>query len=331
MNTITLPSGRSFPAENGLTLLAAAEATGVVLPYSCRTGRCSSCRMKLVSGKTRAQVEEVGLSATERAAGYILGCVREAESDVEVEVEDFTGLDLPAKRTLPCRLDSVEDLSANVRRIVLRLPPTAGFRFLPGQYVDVIGPRGVRRSYSLASAASDRLTLHIERVEHGVMSDYIFTAAQPNDLLRLHGPLGTFVLRDIAGRDLAFLATGTGIAPVLAMLEQLATLVAAERPRSVHVIWGGRTRSDLYLDVAALHGAINYVPTLSREGPDWHGERAYVQDALLALGLDLATAKVYACGGSAMVYSARDRLVAAGLPSANFYSDAFVSSSPTDI
>ena len=219
-------------------------------------------------------------------------------------------------------------LAPDVMRVVLRLPPTAEFSFIPGQYIDVIGPSGVRRSYSLANAsfADKKLELHIRSVDGGVMSQYWFGQAKTNDLLRLNGPLGTFFLRDVSGLDLVFLATGTGIAPIKAMLESMRYFAAQQQPRSVTVLWGGRTPQDLYFDAAGMPGRFKFLPVLSRADGHWSGARGHVQQALLVALPDLSQAAVYACGSDAMIRDAQTTLTAACLPSNRFYSDAFVCS-----
>jgi CDP-4-dehydro-6-deoxyglucose reductase len=88
--------------------------------------------------------------------------------------------------------------------------------------------------------------LHVRQVPEGAMSRYWFEQAKVNDLLRLRGPLGTFFLRNQAGMDLLLLATGTGIAPVKAILEGLARASANEQPRSTTLYWSGRHPEDLY-------------------------------------------------------------------------------------
>ncbi|TXG96207.1 MAG: 2Fe-2S iron-sulfur cluster binding domain-containing protein [Rhodocyclaceae bacterium] len=328
MPEIIFTSGMRFYADSGTSILDAAVKAQVAFPYSCRTGRCSTCKCKVVQGETVALQAELGLSSVELADGWILGCVRAASSDLLLEVEDLGGVTLPPPRTLPCRIASLDKLAPDVLKVMLRLPPTIDFRFMAGQYIDVIGRGGVRRSYSLARAmTSDRLLeLHIRAVEGGCMSHYWFAQAQVNDLLRLHGPLGTFFLREPRDLDVIFLATGTGLAPVKAMLESLADAPADARPRSVKVLWGGRVPSDLYLELQAITGVHDAIAVLSRADSDWGGARGYVQDVLLGLQPDLAHAAVYACGSDAMIRSARDALVQAGLPRQRFYSDAFVCS-----
>lgn len=325
---VELTSGKSFEASNGETLIEAAAKANVFMPYSCKTGRCSSCKCKVIRGETIALQVETGLSINEKAEGWILSCVRAVSSDLMIEAEDIGGAVLYPPKTLPCRIETLENLAPDVLQIRLRLPPAAEFKFVPGQYVDIIGPGGMRRSYSIACAdsAAKGLELHIRSVDGGAMSEYWFQQAKANDLLRLNGPLGTFFLRDTANVELIFLATGTGIAPVKAILESIPDLTPEQKPKSVTVIWGARASSDLYLDVDSLPGNHEFIPVLSRADSEWAGARGYVQDVLIALKPNLRIAQLYVCGSDSMIRSAREKLLQAGLPANRFFSDAFVCS-----
>ena len=328
MPFIKLSNGRGFSATPGDSLVDAALSAGITLPHSCKTGRCSTCKCKVLQGATTALQGETGLTDAERTEGWILSCVRSAQSDVILEVEDLGNVVLPPSKTFPCRISSIDRLASDVVRVMLRLPPTADFRAIPGQYIDVIGPGGIRRSYSLANAntADKTLELHIRAVEGGVMSDYWFKQAKTNDLLRLNGPLGTFFLRSLEHLHLVFLATGTGIAPVKAMLESLISIPPEQAPQSVSVFWGGRTVKDLYFDPQVVPAGHQFVPVLSQSEVDWPGVSGYVQNALLATQPNLDRTVVYACGSDAMIRSAKASLLTAGLPDNRFFADAFVPS-----
>lgn len=328
MTLVTLTMGRSFDIPVGCSILDAAAQSQVLLPYSCKTGRCSACKCKVVKGKTIAMNPEVGLTEGEKAQGWILSCARTAVEDVLINVEDLLEVTLPAVKTLPCRISSLEYLAGDVLRVMLRLPPTTDFKYIAGQYIDVIGPNGVRRSYSLANsyAADNLLELHIRAVDGGVLSEYWFNHAKVNDLLRLYGPLGTFFVRDTANIDMIFLATGTGIAPIKALLEFVATLPQDKKPKSTTVFWGARVPQDLYLDINAIPGQHQFFPVLSRPPISWTGVRGYVQQAFLAKNPNMNNIAVYACGSDAMIKEAKVSLAAAGLPTNRFYSDAFVCS-----
>lgn len=333
MSRITLSNGTTFEAERGTNMLDAAIAKGVVLEHGCRTGRCGSCKARVVRGQTAALREPVSLTPEERKHGWVLTCTDEALSDVLLDTEDLGALVGIESRVTPARIDKLERLAPDVLRVDLRLPPRSPFRFLAGQYLDVTSPAGVRRSYSIASAAAapDKVELQIRRVDGGQLSAYWFEQAKANDLLRFNGPCGTFFLRPVAGLDLIFLATGTGIAPIRSMLQQLASTAPEDLPSSITLYWGGRHREDLYLDPTASAPALRYVPVLSRGDIDWHGARGHIQDVLVhdvAHGVTppLAGAVVYACGSEAMIHGARRLLADNGLPPRRFHFDAFVSS-----
>ena len=328
MSEIRLTRGAAtFTASADRTLLDCALEAGLHLEHSCRTGRCGSCKTKLVSGTVKKIGADTWLSEQDRADGWILTCTDAATADCELEAEDLPRLAGIRTLTQPSRIESIERLSTDVVHVTLRLPPTVALRFLPGQYVNVIAAGGLRRAYSLAQAprADNKLELMIREVDGGAMSAYWFGTAQAKDLLRIEGPRGTFFLRKTAEVDLIFLATGTGIAPIRAFLAELEALAPEAQPRSITLLWGGRHPADLFWQPPELPG-LTYIPVLSRADASWTGARGHVHKVLLERMPDLSQAQVYACGSQAMTVSAASALCAAGLPATSFYSDAFVPS-----
>jgi len=325
MPVVTIANGKSFACGNGVSILDAAEAAGFSLPYSCRSGRCSSCECVVSEGESELLSDELG----KESEGTILACVRTPISDLTLDLADLSEWNLHSPKTFPCRISSLEKLADDVLKVILRLPPKNEFGFMAGQYVDLIGPDSVRRSYSIANRPrnDNTIELHIRKVDGGAFSQYWFDLAKENDLLRLYGPLGTFFLRDIKDADLVFLATGTGFAPVKSMLESIAEMPPENMPQSISLYWGGRQKSDLYSEVVFENLPINYLPVLSRAGSEWSGRRGYVQNHLLADRRDFSNVVVYACGSDAMISDAREGLVKRGLLMQRFYSDAFVCSS----
>lgn len=324
MFSVQIIGKKSFEADGARSILDAALDSNLLIPYSCTTGRCNTCRCRVLAGETNPLVAESGLSEQEIAEGWILSCARSAASNLVLEVADFVEVSLPKIKLFPCRVHELTPIAPDVLQVLLRLPPTAQFEFLPGQYIEVIGEEGAHRAYSIAGVSGNLLELHIRKVAGGWMSRYWFDLAKPNDLLRLRGPKGTFFLRDCTGFDLVFLGTGTGIAPIKAILEDFLPSDARPATRKVLVLWGGRTPADLYFDVAGLGGGIQYVPVLSRAGAEWQGARGYVQEVFLQMEPDLTNSVVYACGSEAMIHSARAQILQAGLPVERFFSDAFV-------
>lgn len=341
MSLVTLADGNPFEADADEPLLAAALRAGLPVPHGCRNGRCGSCKARLLEGSTLPLVAEDGLDEAERAAGWLLTCARSAGTGLRLDWPLRNRPQLPPARTVPCRIDRLQPLSADVLQVTLRLPPRQPLAVLPGQHVEVAAPDGTRRSYSVANAPLPgreltQVELHLRRVPGGAMSRWWFGQARVDDLLRLHGPLGGFVLGDVTAADVLLLATGTGIAPIKALLEQISHLPPAELPRTVALFWGGRTAADLYWDPRSIVLPVpwRFTPVLSRAAPRWDGERGYVQGAALAAlqadvtGPDFARLRVFACGSAAMVDSARRAFAAAGLGSDRFHADAFVCSAP---
>ncbi len=324
---VQLVNGKFFSAPAGTPLLDAAQAAGLNLEHSCRTGRCGSCRTQATQGRAMP-VQPGMLSEAERAQGWVLTCTDAAASDLQLGCGDVPAM-APA-RVLPARIDHLEPMTPNLLHVRLRLPPGSALDWRAGQYVNIVGPGAVRRSYSVANRArgDDRLDFFISRVDGGEMSAYWFSAARVNDLLRIDGPRGSFSLRDVAGRDLKFLATGSGLAPIKAMLEELAQSPLSQRPSSIELFWGARHARDLFWQPAFAGLPVRYVPVVSGPAAGWPVHRGHVQDVLLREQPDLAKAQVYACGSPAMIDSARTRLVAAGLAPGQFLADAFTPSNP---
>jgi len=327
MSLVKLANNIAFVSAPEKSVLDSAMAKGVFLEYSCRTGRCGVCKARVLEGETSILQEEQALQGGDVAAGFILTCCRSATTDLELDIEDVGDFSKCETKTLPCRIDSISKLAGDVVCVVLRLPPNSALNYLAGQYIDVIA-FGVRRSYSIANAphADGKVQLHIRQVDQGVLSRYWFHESKVNDLLRLEGPLGTFSLRNLNSENIVFLATGTGIAPVKAMLESLVDAPELLVGKRIYLYWGGRTVADLYWQPNFDCLQLEFVPVISQADAVWSGRRGHVQKAMLEDELDLKKSVVYACGSGAMIQSAREDLVVKGLPSKNFYSDAFVSS-----
>lgn len=326
----TLSNGKSFPCEQTVSILEAAKTAGLVLEHSCRNGRCGVCKAKVLKGNSLQLKMEYSLTEEEIAQDYILTCCRAGTSDLELDIEDLGDLAKFKTKTLPARIDSISFVSHDVVEVVLRTPPASKLAYLAGQYVDVIGPHGVRRSYSLANAPRNdgKLKLYIRKVEGGQLSRYWFEEANVNDLLRIEGPLGTFCLRPKPAENLILLATGTGIAPIKAILEELSSSPAEilTRYETIHLYWGGRLDEDLFWEPDFPSLPLRFTPVLSR-GENRTVRSGYVQSAVKCDQIDLGKSVVYACGSETMINSARETLVEVGLDSKHFYSDAFVCSS----
>lgn len=326
-HTITLqPGGEQFSAGPDDTLLAAALEQGITLPHGCRNGACGACKGRIVAGQADlGAFQPATLSAEERMRGMALLCVAKARSDLTIEIRTVDAAQ-PA-RTLPCRIERMEKLAPDVMGVWLKLPVNERLTFRPGQYLDFLFKDGQRRSFSIASAPGDALVeLHIRHVPGGWFTDQVFGTLKAKDILRIHGPLGSFWLRE-SDKPAVLLAGGTGFAPIKSILSEALNAGAG---RSFILYWGARTRTDLYQ--AEVPGAwqagypnFSFIPVLSAPaaGDAWPGRTGWAHEAVLADFPDLSGVEVYACGAPAMIAAARRDFMTHGLPGDAFFADSF--------
>lgn len=321
MHEIKLTDGTSFSCKEEESIVEGALRNGVFLEHSCLTGRCSSCKFKVLTGETVTDSEELPLTVAEKEAGYILTCVRKPVSDVLLDAEDLSAYGLANAKTVPAKIQAITPVTPDILQVELRLPPTAQPDFLEGQYLNVLW-KGMKRSYSIASSASAAtIQLLVKNYKGGKMSAYWFEEAKLNDLLRLEIPNGTFFLRNHEDKEqLIFVATGTGIAPIKAILESPRQLEKLQGYKRVAVLWGMKYASELFWQPSA--DFVEFIPVLSRE----YETKKYVQDVLSELNLDFPKTVLYACGSDQMIHEAKARAVGQGLHPRDFYSDAFVAS-----
>ncbi len=327
------PSGIQFEAQPGESLLAAGIRQGIGLPYGCKDGACGSCKCKLVSGQVaQSNFQRKALSEDEEAQGFVLTCSAKALSDITLESRQVTPAGaLPVKK-MPTRVSSLTRKTDDVMVMQLQLPANDTFVYRAGQYVEFILRDGARRSYSMANAPSQGpdVDLHIRHMPGGRFTDLVFGSMKEKDILRIEGPMGSFFLREESSKPMVFLASGTGFAPLKALLEHMQHCGIT---RPVTLYWGGRRPADLYMDdwVRAQCDAmpnLHYVPVVSDALPEdaWQGRTGFVHRAVLEDFPDLSGHQVYACGAPVVVDSAkRDFGALAGLPADEFFADAFTS------
>lgn len=341
---ITLqPSGRTFEVSRDEPILAAAIRHGVGLPYGCRDGACGSCKSRLLEGRVvHGTHQSKALSADEEAAGWILTCCAAPQTDCTVEARTVPGAGQFAVLKMPCRVMQIERPAPDVAILRLQLPANVNFQYHAGQYMEFILKDGSRRSYSMANApraapsgetpatAPASLELHLRHMPGGKFTDHVFGAMKEKEILRMEGPFGSFFLREDSAKPIVLLASGTGFAPIKALIEHMQAK-GIDRPAVLY--WGCRSKADLYLHDWALQAAaampnLRYVPVLSEPKPEdgWTGRTGFVHRAVMDDLPDLSGHQVYACGAPVMVDSARrDFTAQCGLPPDEFYADAFTS------
>ena len=335
--TVTVqPSGRSFSVERDEPLLQAAIRAGVGLPYGCKDGACGSCKCRLIEGRViHGAHQSKALSPDEEAAGFVLTCCAAPQSDVVIEARTVPGAGEFPVRKMPARVMAMSRPAPDVVVLTLQLPANDPLRYHAGQYIEFILKDGARRSYSMASAPHTQtdkpmIELHIRHMPGGRFTDHVFGAMKEKEILRIEGPFGSFFLREDSDKPIVLIASGTGFAPIKALIEHL-QFKGITRPAVLY--WGGRRPGDLYLHHWMLARVaemphLTYIPVVSDALPEdgWTGRTGFVHQAVMDDFSDLSGHQVYACGAPIVVDSARDAYRAhRGLPEEEFYADAFTS------
>ncbi|MDB5820546.1 MAG: CDP-6-deoxy-delta-3,4-glucoseen reductase [Rhizobacter sp.] len=232
--------------------------------------------------------------------------------------------------SFPATVRAIARVTDAVTILLLQLPEASRMLYVEGQFLSIALPGGDSRCYSMATATTPEgtLELHVRLHPQGKFSTILRDGLRVGDALMVTGPFGdcTWQRLESTTTRVVLLATGTGIAPLKAMLEH-ALPTALANP--ISLFWGCRTDADFYLgdlfrEWAGRHANFSYFPVLDASSPAWAGERGLVQEIAAKHHPDLSDAFVYACGAPGMIASARAALTAGhGLLPDRFFADVF--------
>ena len=218
------------------------------------------------------------------------------------------------------KVAAVRDLTHDVRQIDIALIDPPRIDFVAGQFVsfeiDRPGfPTPATRPYSIASPPhhADRIELVLNRVPGGPGSTYLF-GLREGSLTTFKGPVGTFTLHENT-RDVLFVATGTGIAPIRSMLWSLAGRASTRR---ITLFWGLRSERDLYYvdELAVLRRQLPNLSatiTLSQPTGGWDGSVGRVSPLVTDAVTTVSNLEVYLCGNGGMIRDVRNIMRQKGL------------------
>lgn len=310
------------------TVLNGALRHNIDFPYSCKVGGCAACKCQLVSGKVKELTDKSYLlSKEEIQQNFILGCQSVPVSDVEVKIPVNP---LSHQRTLGTIVKQVP-LTHDIMEIFIELDDAV--QYLPGQYASVqpFGTDIPARCYSFAHACVSGggrrdISFFVRAVPNGRMSNWLMSSAALEKKVNIHAALGDFHLRT-GQRDLLCIAGGSGLAPLIALLEGM--LEAGMANRNVFLLMGARAQRDLYYleQIRALQqqwqAGFEFIPVLSEEpaASDWTGMRGWVTDAITAANTQ--NAEGYLCGPPPMIDAAIERMTLLGVARDQIYFDKF--------
>jgi len=309
-------------------IITAALRQGYLLLSDCREGSCSTCRGFLVDGDYDQLLSHSphALTDAEEEEGLILACRLRPSTDLEI---DF---DYPVDRvgryengTRNGQIVATDRLSASVARIVVRTNAAQDpLEWDPGQYVQVTIPAvGATRAYSMAnpSDGSREIEFLIRLLPRGRFSGHLAAGLATGEPVRIRGPYGQFTFR--GDTRPVFVAGGTGLAPVLAILR---SLVGTAPTTEARLMFGVATGEDLFCldelsDLSRDLPNLDVLITVERPTAEWSGAVGQVTDHLDPID---PTRSYYLCGPPGMVTAAEELLAGHGVPRDNVHTERFL-------
>lgn len=328
------PFDCSVQCAAGQTVLSAVLASRKFIRYGCKNGGCGSCRLRVVDGDVEQRGLPFGLTDADRASGWVLACTAVPMSDcvidvdeMELSLDEFDAGDRICNYS--CEVESRLALTDDIRVLRLRVGSGDPFKFIAGQFVNVEVPgTGEFRSFSMSNPPSDAtcIELIVRLLPGGKFSEYLETGLQVGDRLRVHGPYGQLKIR-LSHRPMIAIAGGSGMAPILSMLTDLAE---KGNTRKVTFFFGARRFQDLYFadrlrDLQQRMPSLDVVYSVLEGAPSgWNGETGNVTDVVSKRLDSLEGFDAYLCGPPGMIDAARSLLMQRGVRPRNIYLDAFV-------
>lgn len=323
---------KEIQVPEGVSVVEAANQAGIRLAQQCCVGTCGTCVGRVTDGELAMPEGRVyPLSDIEIRDGMRLLCQATPTSDADAELDYAAAmLDDHPRRQATATISCLERLAETVIELSIRLPKQVPFTFRPGQYTRLRVPGTDQwRSYSMASGERQnrQLTFVIRLQPNGAMSDYLRERASIGDQIDLDGPLGTFGLASETGPVL-MLAGGTGLAPMLSMLDKL-QIARSQDP--IRLIFGCTRAQDLF-HLDEVEGRSSFMRNLTvRVVADEPHQLPGVLvgnpvSALTPEDVAAPETAAYLCGPPAMIDAAYTRLEELGLSRKNIHTEQFLPS-----
>lgn len=310
----------TYHASSEETLLDALLKQGVKFPHSCKIGTCQSCLTKLVEGTVPPEAQK-GLKPTLLAKNYFLSCQCKAECDITISLPEQSEVAIPSK------IIKLSMLNYNVLQVRLAIDNTAEFK--AGQYINLVTPNNIIRSYSIANVPKEYIELHVKLMPQGLMSGWFSQHAAINDSVYIRGPMGDCFYCNPSNNSfpIVLAGTGTGLAPLVGIASDA---IESGHNGKIILIHGGVSESDLYLheNLTQLHNDhsnFEYIPCVLNESAAPIVKSSI--DSILIQQLEAVknNVRLYICGPEETTMKLKTKAFLSGVPSASIYSDSFIS------
>ncbi|MGF6373495.1 ferredoxin-NAD(P)+ reductase (naphthalene dioxygenase ferredoxin-specific) [Paraburkholderia sp. RAU6.4a] len=323
MEVSILPLGRKLDVRAGDNLLDVLRSHQIPISYSCMSGRCGTCRCKVVAGRARVTGQDESVSQI--AAGQpILACQTTLVESCVIELPEMDEVVVHPAKIIKATVTGLDDLTHDIKR--LRLGLSKPLEYSPGQYATLQFTPHHIRPYSMAGTQDgNEAEFHIRLVPDGRVTSYVASDLKVGDAVRISGPLGTAYLRRTFDGPVVCVAGGTGLAPILSILRGM---MKEGMSNLVHVYFGVRSSRDVYgiewlHDLQTRHAALKVHVVVASAGGA-HGHRSgMVTDAIANDWSHLTGWRAYVAGAPPMVEAASALFLQKGIQPDHIYADAF--------
>jgi Na+-transporting NADH:ubiquinone oxidoreductase subunit F len=331
---ITVNGEKRLEVDGGRSLLASLKEHSIFVPSACGgRGTCAYCKVKVLEGGPPLLPTETPLLTDEEQKDRMrLSCQIKVTGDLAIELPE----EILSLREYHCTVESIRDMTHDVKELVFKLDGDDRIEFTAGQYVQIETPiygslkEPVYRAYSIANPPreNDRIKLLIRRVPEGICTTWVFDILKEGDPVTISGPYGHFRLSE-TDSEILMIAGSTGIAPIVSILEHMKDDEQA-RNRKARFFFGAVALKDMfYLDECEkLEQELpnfQFVPALSQPADEdnWQGETGLITEVLDRHVDQGAEAEGYLCGSPGMIDASIKVLNEKGIPEERIYYDKF--------
>ncbi len=323
---------KKLSVQGGSSLLSTLAGEKIFIPSACGgKATCGLCKVQVLEGAgPLLPTEEPYISEQERADHVRLSCQIKVKGNMRLMIPE----ELFNIREFNCTLESITDMTYDIKRLRMKLPAGETINFKAGQFMQFYTkPYGkvkeeVFRAYSISSKASehDYLELLIRLVPGGICTTYVHTALKEGDQVRLSGPYGDFYLRGDC-EELIMIAGGSGLAPIRSLVYDV---IEKGLPHKMRFFFGANTVRDLYYmeefaQIEQEYPQFKFIPCVARPEPEdnWTGDTGFVTVALQNQ-VDTGEGKeAYLCGSPGMLDACIKILKEKGFTDQTIFYDKF--------
>jgi len=315
------------------SVLEGAIAQNLPILYQCKSGSCGTCIAQLLEGDAPMREDRAtSLLPSEKAQGRRLLCSTHVRSTCTFALDYASDIGSVRAQKVHAFIDKIELLATDVVRLNVELAEGCWLDFKPGQFIQVTVPgTGKARRYSMATPPDDlpRIELLIRLLSNGLMSTYLTERAAIDDVLEIAGPFGSFLLRERVRAPHILIAGGTGLAPLMSMLDVLRA-TPGNKPQ-ILLSFGCASRERLFF-CDEIERRQLWLPSLKarisigRGEPSTEVQIGNPVQAVTADDVNDPDTVAYLCGPPGMIAAAHDHLCQLGVAAKNIFTEQFVAS-----